>query len=535
MPIAGQTEAGQLGVPSTLARLNYFYGQLLAQRDLRAEQGYHVMLRRLMQRETFGLGTVAGLRVRAAGVATARGVVVEPGLAMDPDGRELLVEAEVCIEVAAPALVPSSATPISGTTAADIATSLDAYWHFPIDAADVDALRAALVSAGLSEVQNAAADPTFVTLVAQLNRIADPVPSTLPPGTTLRDFLFAALVGRSFLGLRYLERGTDPSPSVLDASCCGDTTCQPSRLQQGATLVLATEPLPALPDAYELARIFLSACFLDEENPETTPPYPITIPFPHNCRSCLTDYVLAAWRPLAAADTCGASTLPVVSLARIYWSRYPREPGGQTRILDVDNSAFRPLAPGTPAVRALVEVATQCAPSVVIPPFFTAVAPANGSVVVVGSEDNELVLEVTANSYLTAVDGPPTGVPRWELDYYPPASPPATPSRYKESDPGTTPFGVAFALVDEPGRSKVRLTLTVATGPVLLPGTYVWRINVPDANSPPFPDPPLWTLFGREQPAAFVDGDPNPATTVPSGSGSPGGVFEWRFAVTSGT
>ena len=61
----GTTAAAKdlLTVASGVARLHYFYGQLLTQRDLSAEQHYHLELRRLLQREAFGTGTVAGLRV----------------------------------------------------------------------------------------------------------------------------------------------------------------------------------------------------------------------------------------------------------------------------------------------------------------------------------------------------------------------------------------------------------------------------------------------------------------------------------------
>src|SRR5690606_13472247 len=90
---------GELVVPSSVAGSTYFHGQLLAERDLRAEQSYHVVLRRLVQRETFGTGTTAGLRVDVAGPAMPRGVFVRAGLGFDPDGRELLLETDVCIDV----------------------------------------------------------------------------------------------------------------------------------------------------------------------------------------------------------------------------------------------------------------------------------------------------------------------------------------------------------------------------------------------------------------------------------------------------
>src|SRR5690606_39229634 len=83
---------------SSLERLRFFFGQLLTQRDLEAEQRYHLTLQRLTQRETFGTGTVAGLGVTAAGQDVAPlSVFVNPGLAFDPDGRELILEAMECV------------------------------------------------------------------------------------------------------------------------------------------------------------------------------------------------------------------------------------------------------------------------------------------------------------------------------------------------------------------------------------------------------------------------------------------------------
>ena len=96
-------------VKNTLSRVRYFFGQLLTQRDLEAEQEFHLRLQRLSQRETFGTGTVSGLRVswELDGQYPPRSVFVLPGLAIDPDGRELLLERAVCVPLAPEGQVPS--------------------------------------------------------------------------------------------------------------------------------------------------------------------------------------------------------------------------------------------------------------------------------------------------------------------------------------------------------------------------------------------------------------------------------------------
>lgn len=68
-------------------RNNYFHGKMLSARDLREEQNYFNEKRRLINRMVLGWGIVCGLEV---GVENGC-VAVQPGLALDCCGRELLV------------------------------------------------------------------------------------------------------------------------------------------------------------------------------------------------------------------------------------------------------------------------------------------------------------------------------------------------------------------------------------------------------------------------------------------------------------
>jgi hypothetical protein len=46
-------------ISSGVSRVRYFFGQLLTERDLESEQHFHLLMRRLVQREAFGTGTMA--------------------------------------------------------------------------------------------------------------------------------------------------------------------------------------------------------------------------------------------------------------------------------------------------------------------------------------------------------------------------------------------------------------------------------------------------------------------------------------------
>lgn len=85
----------------TQERLNYFTGQFLAERDLRAEQEYHIAKHRQHNRYLHGHGTVCGLKVAQHPNPACRDrfVVLEPGLALDCCGREIVVHEPVYVDL----------------------------------------------------------------------------------------------------------------------------------------------------------------------------------------------------------------------------------------------------------------------------------------------------------------------------------------------------------------------------------------------------------------------------------------------------
>lgn len=88
-----KTECLECNLPAR-ERLNYFTGQFLAERDFRDEQNYHIGKHRQHNRYLHGWGTVCGLRVVQHPDPACRDkfVIIEPGLALDCCGREIIVK-----------------------------------------------------------------------------------------------------------------------------------------------------------------------------------------------------------------------------------------------------------------------------------------------------------------------------------------------------------------------------------------------------------------------------------------------------------
>jgi hypothetical protein len=72
-------------------RVHYFEGQLLGEADLRDEQTYHAGKRQLHNRALHGYGVVEGLAARVQAGAAPPAVIVEPGFALDAQGREIVL------------------------------------------------------------------------------------------------------------------------------------------------------------------------------------------------------------------------------------------------------------------------------------------------------------------------------------------------------------------------------------------------------------------------------------------------------------
>jgi hypothetical protein len=82
---------------STIERLHYANGRRLDAGDLSLEQHYHIAMRRMLNRGLFTPGVVNGLEVEKT--QDPRKIAVKPGLALDPLGRELVVQEETLVPV----------------------------------------------------------------------------------------------------------------------------------------------------------------------------------------------------------------------------------------------------------------------------------------------------------------------------------------------------------------------------------------------------------------------------------------------------
>jgi DNA-binding beta-propeller fold protein YncE len=98
--IDNQKECLECDLPAR-ERLNYFTGQFLAERDFRDEQNYHIGKHRHHNRYLHGWGTVCGLRViqHPDPACQSRFVIIEPGLAVDCCGREIVVREKVYVDL----------------------------------------------------------------------------------------------------------------------------------------------------------------------------------------------------------------------------------------------------------------------------------------------------------------------------------------------------------------------------------------------------------------------------------------------------
>jgi hypothetical protein len=75
-------------------RNNYFSGKLLSAEDFNDEQSYFLDKMRLHNRMLHGWGTVSGLEVSAS-EDSFNGIIVSPGVAIDPFGNEIILSSTV--------------------------------------------------------------------------------------------------------------------------------------------------------------------------------------------------------------------------------------------------------------------------------------------------------------------------------------------------------------------------------------------------------------------------------------------------------
>ena len=83
-------------------RVHYFAGQVLSADDFRAEQQYLIRRRLVHNLALHGSGVVTGMSVTVSGGPSSPSLVVEPGLALDPHGREIELAVPVTVQLGNP-------------------------------------------------------------------------------------------------------------------------------------------------------------------------------------------------------------------------------------------------------------------------------------------------------------------------------------------------------------------------------------------------------------------------------------------------
>lgn len=81
---------------SSPVRNHYFYGKLLTEKDLTLEQTYMNRKRWLINRLGLGSGVLCGLEVQVS--EDGKCVIIQPGVAIDPLGREIIIPEAYCLE-----------------------------------------------------------------------------------------------------------------------------------------------------------------------------------------------------------------------------------------------------------------------------------------------------------------------------------------------------------------------------------------------------------------------------------------------------
>lgn len=81
-----------------IERLKYYNGQRLEADDLKLEQEYHIRVRRWLNKSLYSAGIAQGLEVKPD-LGNSQQVIVSPGLALDHEGREIILLEEQSIKV----------------------------------------------------------------------------------------------------------------------------------------------------------------------------------------------------------------------------------------------------------------------------------------------------------------------------------------------------------------------------------------------------------------------------------------------------
>lgn len=193
-------------VPCEIApfsRNNYYTGKLLTERELTAEQRYHADKLRLHHMGLHGWGAVCGLKVVPHPNCPSLYLMVEPGLAIGGDGREIYIRSGVQVPLPKAPPAPAAGDPCPPEYSAPAPTS----------------------SAQAPAATSTSAAPAAPTGAAPATP-QGAVPATCPDTSEL------------YVRLRYVECDTEFTPAPFDECSCNGDGEKPSRVVESFAIDL---------------------------------------------------------------------------------------------------------------------------------------------------------------------------------------------------------------------------------------------------------------------------------------------------------
>jgi hypothetical protein len=278
------------------SRNNYYTGKLLTERELTAEQRYHIDKLRLHQLGLHGWGVVCGLKVTPHPECPSLYVVVKPGLAIDAAGREILVRS--CVEC------PLPRPPATKPPAEDPCPS---EYSAPAPPPPPQSKESADASAGKG---GAASDPSSMPASGGYPASSSPCPDVPKPCPTQTEL---------YVRLRYVECETEFTPAPFDECSCNGTEQKPNRIVEGYCI----DVLRDKPDDWERVIQSFADCPVDE------------------CDDIYKELLCAC------PDPCWPSYIPLAVICNYI-------PGEPVTPLMIDNRGVRPLLPSTHRLDQLI-------------------------------------------------------------------------------------------------------------------------------------------------------------------------------------
>ena len=326
-----KTETRQCATPGTtherecvpcdippFCRNNYFTGKLLTERDFTAEQTYMIDKLRLHHLALHGWGVVCGLRVTSHAHCPDLRIVVEPGMAIDSCGREIVVpKAEDVLLPKAELLPPPDTDPCPPEHTADDEEHATEAQGYDLDYDDKEeASERSIQGHSHHQVPPYQHEEPSPEEYEPTEAPHEHEPPSYEPGYDL------------YICLRYVECESEFMPAPFDECACTTNGQRPNRICEKYTLEVTVEK----PKSIDLIKQRNDKCEVED------------------CRE-LYDTML---------DGCSEPfKLDCIPLAIIRDYR----PGRPVTDAMIDNRTYRPLLPSTYLLGQLIRCILQKVPN----------------------------------------------------------------------------------------------------------------------------------------------------------------------------